>query len=102
MAKTQTHYVCQNCGYSTPKWLGKCPECGRWDTLVEETAAPAPSRQRPSYLAVTEAPTPKTLKQVDRVKVQRMTTGIHEFDRVLGGGIVPGSLILLGLSLIHI
>ena len=96
MAKTQTHYVCQNCGYSTPKWLGKCPECGRWDTLVEETAAPAPSRQRPSYLAVTEAPTPKTLKQVDRVKVQRMTTGIHEFDRVLGGGIVPGSLILLG------
>ena len=96
MAKTQTHYVCQNCGYSTPKWLGKCPECGQWDTLVEETAAPAPSRQRPSYLAITEAPTPKTLKQVEKVKVQRMTTGIHEFDRVLGGGIVPGSLILLG------
>ena len=96
MAKTQTHYVCQNCGYSTPKWLGKCPECGKWDTLVEETAVPAPSRQRPSYLAVTESPTPKTLKQVEKVKVRRMTTGIHEFDRVLGGGIVPGSLILLG------
>mgnify|MGYP000503120741 CR=1 FL=1 len=56
--------------------------------LVEETAAPAPSRQRPSYLAVTE-PHPKTLKQVERVKVQRMTTGIHEFDRVLGGASSP-------------
>ena len=95
--KTQTRYVCQNCGYSTAKWLGKCPECGQWDTLVEEVAAPtAPTRQRPSYLTVTEAPTPKTLRQVNKVQVHRLSTGIHEFDRVLGGGIVPGSLILLG------
>ena len=85
MAKrTQTRYVCQNCGYSTAKWLGKCPECGQWDTLVEEVAAPtAPTRQRPSYLTVTEAPTPKTLRQVNRVQVHRLSTGIHEFDRVL-------------------
>ena len=98
MAKrTQTRYVCQNCGYSTAKWLGKCPECGQWDTLVEEVAASiTPTRQRPSYLTVTEAPTPKTLRQVNKVQVHRLSTGIHEFDRVLGGGIVPGSLILLG------
>ena len=96
MAKNQTHYVCQNCGYTAVKWLGKCPECGAWDSFVEELTAPAPARPRPSYLSGLEKAVPKTLSQIAKVPVRRMHTGIHEFDRVLGGGIVPGSLILLG------
>ncbi len=95
MAKTQTRYVCQNCGYSSVKWLGKCPECGTWDSLVEEVDS-APTKQRPSYLQTAERTVPKTISQVAKVHVERLTTGIQEFDRVLGGGIVPGSLILLG------
>lgn len=74
---------------------GKCPECGAWDSLVEEVDAPV-DRHRPSYLKTAEHVAPKTLREVDKVKVNRIPTGITEFDRVLGGGIVPGSLILLG------
>ncbi len=99
MGKTKTRYVCQNCGYASAKWLGKCPECGKWDTLVEEAVAlTAPTKQRPTYLQVTERPKPKTIGQVAMVKVLRLETSIGEFDRVLGGGIVPGSLILLAGS----
>lgn len=95
MAKSVTKYVCQKCGYAYVKWLGKCPECGAWDSLVEEVDAPV-DRHRPSYLKTAEHVAPKTLREVDKVKVNRIPTGITEFDRVLGGGIVPGSLILLG------
>ena len=95
MAKSVTKYVCQKCGYASVKWLGKCPECGAWDSLVEEVDAPV-DRHRPSYLKTAEHVAPKTLREVDKVKVNRIPTGITEFDRVLGGGIVPGSLILLG------
>ena len=95
MAKSVTKYVCQKCGYAPVKWLGKCPECGAWDSLVEEVDAPV-DRHRPSYLKTAEHVAPKTLREVDKVKVNRIPTGITEFDRVLGGGIVPGSLILLG------
>lgn len=95
MAKSVTKYVCQKCGYVSVKWLGKCPECGAWDSLVEEVDAPV-DRHRPSYLKTAEHVAPKTLREVDKVKVSRIPTGITEFDRVLGGGIVPGSLILLG------
>lgn len=95
MAKSVTKYVCQKCGYASVKWLGKCPECGAWDSLVEEVDAPV-DRRRPSYLKTAEHVAPKTLREVDKVKVNRIPTGITEFDRVLGGGIVPGSLILLG------
>ena len=95
MAKSVTKYVCQKCGYASVKWLGKCPGCGAWDSLVEEVDAPV-DRHRPSYLKTAEHVAPKTLREVDKVKVNRIPTGITEFDRVLGGGIVPGSLILLG------
>lgn len=95
MAKSVTKYVCQKCGYVSVKWLGKCPECGAWDSFVEEVDAPV-DRHRPSYLKTAEHVAPKTLREVDKVKVNRIPTGITEFDRVLGGGIVPGSLILLG------
>lgn len=93
MSKTKTRYVCQNCGYVTAQWLGKCPECGTWDSLVEEVVTAA---KPASFLATAEHPVPKTISKVNKVKVDRLPTGISEFDRVLGGGIVPGSLILLG------
>ncbi|MGE4588654.1 MAG: DNA repair protein RadA [Acidaminococcaceae bacterium] len=93
MAKIKIHYVCQNCGYITSKWLGKCPECGQWDTLIEEAVTP---ESKASFLAVKENPRPKTIDSVAIDDLKRMATGIREFDRVLGGGIVPGSLVLLG------
>ncbi len=93
MAKTKTQFVCQNCGYTSAKWLGKCPECGTWDSLVEETIATEKSR---SFLQTEAKVQPTTISKVAKAPVKRLATGISEFDRVLGGGLVPGSLILLG------
>ncbi len=88
-------FSCQNCGYQTPKWMGRCPDCGKWNTLVEETYSPGLalfSEKSPS------GPTtrPVSIDAVEITQVRRINTGIREFDRVLGGGIVPGSLILIG------
>ena len=94
MARTKTKFVCQNCGYSSAKWLGRCPECGSWDSMAEEIETPAKPQQ--SFLMLQEAPKPKTLDKVMLTEVERLQTGINEFDRVLGGGLVPGSLVLLG------
>ena len=95
MAKTKYKFVCQSCGYTTAKWLGRCPECGAWDSLVEE--AEVTTKSSKSYLPTTsEKIKPRTIASVAQVKVERLATGIHEFDRVLGGGVVPGSLVLLG------
>lgn len=94
MAKTKYRFVCQSCGYVSAKWLGRCPECGGWDTLVEEAEVAVKSK---SYLpANNEKIKPRTISSVAQTKVERWATGIREFDRVLGGGIVPGSLVLLG------
>lgn len=95
MAKTKYHFVCQSCGYNSAKWLGKCPECGAWDSMVEEAEVSVKSR---SYLPLegAEKIKPKTIASVATVKLERLATGIREFDRVLGGGVVPGSLVLLG------
>lgn len=95
MAKTKTKFVCQNCGYTMAKWMGRCPECGTWDSLAEELETPACGPQQ-SFLMPKEAPKPKTLDKVMLTEVERLKTGINEFDRVLGGGLVPGSLVLLG------
>lgn len=95
MAKIKTKFVCQNCGYTTAKWMGRCPECGTWDSLAEELETPASGPQQ-SFLMSKEAPKPKTLDKVMLAEVERLKTGINEFDRVLGGGLVPGSLVLLG------
>ncbi|HTK83095.1 MAG TPA: DNA repair protein RadA [Bacteroidota bacterium] len=92
MTKVQSKYVCQNCGYESPKWLGKCPSCEEWNTFVEELTQRVGSKKQP--VSVATGPTP--LSEVDMVEEQRIGTSIAEFDRVLGGGIVRGSVVLLG------
>lgn len=96
MAKTKYRFVCQSCGYTTAKWLGRCPECGAWDSLVEEAEVTTKASGR-SYLPESKVSLkPRTIASVAQQQVKRLATGIREFDRVLGGGVVPGSLILLG------
>jgi DNA repair protein RadA/Sms len=90
----KTIFSCQSCGYQSPKWLGKCPDCGGWDGFVEE-------RQATGALAVTRnaVVAPSMPVPIDSIEIdheQRLRTTIHEFDRVLGGGLVPGTLILVG------
>jgi len=84
-------YQCQACGYVSPKWLGRCPDCGQWNTLVEEPKEHV-KRQRISR----SFNTPQPITTIQYFKNKRISTGIKEFDRVLGGGIVKGSLILIG------
>ncbi len=91
MKKDTVIYQCQACGFVSPKWLGKCPDCGQWNSLVEEREARPLRGHR-----LSEISTPKPLKSISPIKEKRALTGIKEFDRVLGGGIVPGSLILIG------
>lgn len=91
-AKAKVSYVCQNCGYVTSSWLGKCPECGTWNSFSEQFETKSKEQ---GYVHFAESSRPKTISSVAAKPVSRMETGIHEFDRVLGGGIVPGSLILL-------
>jgi DNA repair protein RadA/Sms len=101
MARPSTVHVCSACGHSTPRWSGRCPGCGEWNTLVEERApaAAGPGGRRGGGAASgARAARPVPLSAVDTTPVPRLRTGIGEFDRVLGGGIVPGSLVLLGGS----
>jgi DNA repair protein RadA/Sms len=93
MSKAVTKYVCQSCGYVSPRWIGKCPNCTEWNTFVEEIAAPL-KISRKSGTASKLAPV--TMDQVESEEPPRIKTSLNEFDRVLGGGLVPGSLILLG------
>ena len=92
----KTNFVCQSCGFESSKWLGKCPSCGGWNTFVEE-ARRADLRPRNSRVkAKGGEAAPRTLDQISLADRARMQTGIGEFDRVTGGGIVPGSLLLIG------
>ncbi|MBQ7128566.1 MAG: DNA repair protein RadA [Clostridia bacterium] len=94
MAKSKSVFVCSNCGAQVPKWQGKCNNCGEWDTFVEETLTPAPAV---SGVTARSAITAKavTLSEIQTDKESRYKTGLKELDRVLGGGIVKGSVILL-------
>ncbi|MDM8214218.1 DNA repair protein RadA [Enterococcus hirae] len=95
MAKRKTQFVCQNCGYTSPKYLGRCPNCGEWNTLVEEM--PEEKKDSRSRVSLTgEASRPLALNQVAVQKEPRVKTEMLEFNRVLGGGVVPGSLVLIG------
>jgi len=92
--KTKTVYNCQNCGYQSPKWLGRCPDCGNWNTFAEEDYTAPVGRSRERVALYKDEPV--LLKDVQIKDTQRIKTGILELDRVLGGGIVPGSVILVG------
>lgn len=92
MSKLQSKYVCQNCGYESPRWVGKCPNCSEWNTFVEELVQKVSARKIVKGTSIKATP----LNEVDIVEDQRLTTSIDEFDRVLGGGIVLGSVVLLG------
>jgi DNA repair protein RadA/Sms len=97
MARPTTVHVCSACGHQEARWHGQCPGCGEWNTLVEE-AARAPARGGGRSGASRPAARPQRLRDVDTPEVPRLQTGIREFDRVLGSGLVPGSLVLLGGS----
>jgi DNA repair protein RadA/Sms len=89
-------FVCQECGAQAPKWMGRCAECGGWNTLVEERAVEAGTAPASRYAQLGVATTATLYADVETTHAVRLSTGIGEFDRVLGGGIVPGSLVLLG------
>src|SRR5438045_3908996 len=91
MAKIRSQYICQACGYASVKWLGRCTECREYGTVVEEVVA---SSKPAGSLSTTAKPTPINEVRVD--DSPRLQTGVAELDRVLGGGLVQGSLVLLG------
>lgn len=91
MPKDKIIFACQVCGHQAPKWLGKCPDCGGWNTLVEEVLSPARGR-----VPDLKKDKPHSIHEIESSDDDRILTGIEELDRVLGGGIVPGSVILVG------
>ena len=93
MAKLKTKWICQNCGYETAKYLGKCPDCGQWSTLVEEVVETS-SKQQHTKIAMNDT-MPCLINDITIDNSIRFSTGIEEFDRVLGGGLVQGSIVLL-------
>ena len=93
MTKPKSSFICQNCGYVVSKWMGKCPDCGAWNSIAEEPVRMALGRSGAS-IGSGSAATP--FREVSSQHHARFSSGLPEFDRVLGGGIVPGSLILLG------
>jgi DNA repair protein RadA/Sms len=96
--KNKTVFACQECGAQSAKWLGRCPECGAWNSMVEERAVPASvtAGSTEKRYALAGAAGPQLYADIDTVVAERLSTGIGEFDRVLGGGVVPGSLVLIG------
>lgn len=97
MAKAKSTYVCQNCGTQSPKWVGRCHSCGEWNTYVEEIQQPA--NEKRSYKPAGEkrtAPQPQRISEIALEQQPRLQLGDGELDRVLGGGLVPGSLVLIG------
>ena len=96
MAKSKgTVFFCQNCGYETPKWMGQCPGCGEWNTLVEETVVTKAGSKSGRSVRISDNKV-SYLSSVETSETSRIKTGINELDRVLGGGIVRGSLVLVG------
>ncbi|MCL2651686.1 MAG: AAA family ATPase, partial [Candidatus Azobacteroides sp.] len=98
MVKVKSAFVCSQCGNDSPKWLGKCPVCGEWNTYVEEIISKQNSSKESSMLTnyAPQQSKPILLQDVNAGEEIRMDTGDQELNRVLGGGLVPGSLILIG------
>ncbi|MTD32191.1 DNA repair protein RadA [Planomicrobium sp. YIM 101495] len=98
MAKKKTKFICQSCGYESAKWMGKCPNCGEWNQMTEETEVAAPKGTRGAFQHSVGTTTQKAMPivSIETEQEPRVTTEMGELNRVLGGGIVPGSLILVG------
>src|SRR5213593_521670 len=92
--RAKTTFLCQACGHQSPRWLGRCPDCGRWNSMKEERLAVAGKGRRAVLPDTASKPTP--IDAIEVVGEYRLRTGIGEFDRVLGGGVVPGSVVLIG------
>ena len=99
MAKDKVVYVCKECGQESPKWIGRCPSCGQWNTYVEQVVRkePVSNRVLPGGLDTKlEGNKPRNLRDIETKAVPRIDMKDEELNRVLGGGLVPGSLVLLG------
>ncbi len=96
MAKAKVVYFCSACGHESARWLGRCPQCEAWNTFSEAPLAAKNGRAAASRAAVSTGSGPLRLSAIDEARIARIRTGMHEFDALLGGGIVPGSLVLLG------
>lgn len=94
MAKTKTVYICQNCGVDSPKWVGKCQSCGQWNTYVEEIITKSSASHQMGF--VKSDSKPLLIKDIKAEDAPRIDTGSNELNRVLGGGLVPGSMVLIG------
>ena len=94
--KDKTIYTCRDCGGTSPKWLGKCPQCGAWNSLDETVAEPAASGVKNRFQSLAKSQPVATLSEIDAADVARSPTGQEELDRVLGGGIVAGGVVLIG------
>jgi DNA repair protein RadA/Sms len=96
VAKDKTIFSCRECGGTNAKWLGKCPHCGAWNSLDEGIAEPAPGTPRNRFQALARSQPVATLSEIEASEVERVSTGQEELDRVLGGGIVEGGVVLIG------
>jgi DNA repair protein RadA/Sms len=96
MSKSRVVYACEACGAQSPKWAGQCAECGEWNTLTETVAAPASGKRAPASRQYAGAAGVRHLTEVSGQRQERTATGLGELDRVLGGGLVPGSVTLIG------
>ena len=96
MAKAKTAYFCQECGYNSPKWVGRCPSCGEWNTLVQEVIEKEDKKPTVTWKSVNLASRPKAITEIEYQNEPRVVTYDQELNRVLGGGIVQGSLVLIG------
>ena len=95
MKTDKSIYACQSCGFQSPKWLGRCPDCGTWNSLLEESFS-TPLKAHPWEESPVRKSLPQPLKEISNQGEQRHLIGIDELDRVLGGGVVPGSAVLVG------
>ncbi|MBV8530983.1 MAG: DNA repair protein RadA, partial [Candidatus Eremiobacteraeota bacterium] len=96
MAKARSVYFCSACGFEAPRWLGRCPQCDAWNSFDERPFTVAPARGARAQTGRGHATAPVPLHQIDGERLVRRQVGMPEFDAVLGGGIVPGSLTLVG------